>query len=136
MGIIVFEITRKGQRTTKNLNRELLWYEWAPRDENGNLLKDENGNEIQGKMNRIIGGKLEYRYDFNERKMNVTAGAVKITSYETESNEKQITDWINANRNAFELSEAGGKGIVLFPDRHKSGIKKALEETDFTYELV
>lgn len=136
MGIIVFQITRKGQRVTKNLNRELLWYEWAARDKNGNLLKDEKGNEIHGKMNRLIGGKLDYRYDFNEGKMTVTAAHVKISSYETESNEKQIKEWIDSNRLAFELSEAGGKGIVIFPDRHKIGIEKALSDTDFTYELV
>lgn len=137
MGIIVFEVTRKGQRTTKNLSRELLWYEWAPKDEDGNPIYDEDGNEVQGTMHRLQGGRLDFKYDFREKKMTVGTAPVKITSYETESNAKEIEKWIDANSVELKLSIVSGVGItVTFPDDKKKAVKSALEDTNFNYEIV
>ena len=137
MGLIVFEVHQKGKRTTKNLSRELMWYEWAPRDKNGKPILDEDGKEVQGKMHKMQGGRLDFKYDFNESKLNIGTAPLKIVTYEKESNEKEIETWINANRIDLGLSKANGVGItVTFPDKNKADVKKALEDTSFSYEIV
>lgn len=130
MGLVVFEINTRGQRTTKNLNRELLWYQWAKKDAQGNVIEE-------GKLHKLNGGRLDFKYDFRESKLDVGTAPVKITSYETESNEKAINAWAEANRVEYKLSVAKGVGItVTFPDDRKKDIKKALEDTNFTYEII
>lgn len=137
MGIIVFEVTRKGQRTTKNLSRALMWYEWAPLDKNGNPLYDEDGKKIHGTMHKLQGGRLDFKYDSYNQKLAVGTAPVKITSYETESNSKEIDKWIDANSVELKLTVVSGVGItVTFPDDKKKAVKSALEDTNFTYEIV
>jgi hypothetical protein len=137
MGLIVFDVQTRGQRTTKNLRRELMWYEWAPRDKQGKLLKGKDGKDIQGKMHTMHGGQLDFKYNFAERKMNVGVAPIKITSYATSSNEKEIEEWIEVYSFDLNLSKTSGVGItVTFPDDNGEAVKKALEDTDFTYEIV
>lgn len=137
MGLIVFEVHQKGKRTTKNLSRELMWYDWAPRNKEGNPILDEDGKEVQGTMHKMQGGRLDFKYDFNEKKLNVGVAPLKVITYEKEDNEKEIETWINANRVDFELSNANGVGItVTFPDKNKADIKKALQDTSFSYEII
>ena len=113
----------------KNQSRELLWYEWS--------TKDEDGNVIEGKMHKFRGGKLDFSYDSRAKQLSVGTAPVKITTYETESNEKDIDYWLEDNKVEFELSKVSGVGItVTFPDKNKEKVKKALAETDFTYEIV
>lgn len=137
MGLIVFEVHKKGKRSTKHLNQELLWYEWAPRDKDGKPIQNDEDHSLQGKMHRFKGGKLDFGYDFNEGKMTVSVAPVKIITYDAEDNEKEIKEWIDENKIELKLSEASGVGItVSFPSDKKDVIKKALEYTNFTYEIV
>jgi hypothetical protein len=129
MGLIIFEVQKKGRKATKNLNQELLWYEWAERDAQGNVTKE-------GHLHHLRGGKLEYRYDFDAKKMSVSTAPVRMTTYKTEDNKEAIEQWIEDNRLELKLSEASGTGItVTFPDQKKEAVKRSLSDTEFLYEI-
>lgn len=130
MGLITFEIHKKGRRTTKNLSRELMWYEWAKRGADGNIIE-------KGKMHKMQGGRLDFKYDFDEKKLHVSTAPVQITSYETYSNEKEIDGWIEAHEVELKLTRVSGERTILtFPDKNKEAVKDALDDTSFSFEIV
>src|SRR4051794_15358682 len=123
MAILLFDITSKSQRTTKELTRELLWYD-----------------HVNGVMKKFTGGQLDYKYNFDTKELEVKAVPLLYVGYEKQSNRTAIMEWYDNNKDNFGLELLDGgmneKVAVNVPDKYKSDIEDMLSESPFEYEIV
>jgi len=136
MGLIIFETTSKIVRNTKSVLSNFLWYEWAPKDKNGNPIKDENGNDVLGSMKNLRGGRRDFKYNAVAKKIEATTATVRVADYKNENNKKEIEQWIEENRFELQLERNDTSTLsATFPDHNKNVVKKSLEYTNFIYEI-
>lgn len=123
MGVLLFDITNKTQRVQKEATYNHMWYD-----------------HVKMEMKHLVGGQLDFKYDFRTKELSVTTVPVLITTYVKSSDEPNIVNWIDSNADdlTLEYVDAGidERIAVTFPDDKRQEIEQSLMDTTFDYEII
>jgi len=122
MGTLLISISYQKVKTKDTLNRQLFWYDF----------ETEN-------MNTLIGGELQFDYDFAAEKLKVSAKQVTYVAYKNQSNEKTVLSWIAENTEEYGLSlleQQSGLWAVSFDDDKRSEVEDSLYNAHLDYEIT
>jgi len=119
MKTIYLEIENRMQKSSQESKSVLLWY-----------------NVAEKKMEKYCGSHLNFKYDFNTKKMRVNAGDAKSTVYVNASNKKILEDWIAKNASLVKMNseESSSKSLAIdVEDNDYETVCNILDAQGFRY---
>lgn len=121
MKTIYLEIENKQVKTEKLIVNDLLWFDPVEK-----VLK--NGK----------GGVLVYKFNMKEKRLIPEIEDLKVISYTTQSNKNIIKNWIESNKNLFdiEIDQEDSKNniiVINVKDEEESEIMDLLDRAGIRY---